>query len=346
MSSLLIRALKCCNKSRPPVWIMRQAGRHLASYRTLRARYSFLELCHQPELIAQVTKLPIDTYQMDAAILFSDILVVPEAMGVGLRFEESKGPIIERPVQNAQQVEDLPGAAELSSLNYVFEGIRCAKSQLEVPLIGFCGAPFTLASYLIEGKSSRDLKKTKKWMFQDPQSFHRLLDKLTQWSIAYLKLQVAAGVDAVQIFDSWANYLAFDQFQEFSKGYLEKILAGIQQTAIPSILFCRGSSVFAPQLATLQPAGIGIDWNCNLSQMRLSIPKTVALQGNLDPDLLYAPLPMIEKTVNQLLDSMQGDKGFVFNLGHGIAPDVSEKAVHVLVNCVKRREFCPVTSSY
>jgi uroporphyrinogen decarboxylase len=346
MLSLFLDALNCCNESRPPVWLMRQAGRHLASYRALRSRYSFLEMCHEPELIAQVTLLPIDAYQMDAAILFSDILVIPEAMGVGLLFEENKGPIIERPVQTAQDIENLPSATNLSALNYVFNGIRCVKPQLNVPLVGFCGAPFTIASYLIEGKSSRDLKKTKQWMFRDPESFHRLLDKLTEWSIAYLRSQIAAGVNAVQIFDSWANYLAFDQFQEFSQAYLQKILVGIQETKVPAILFCRGSSVFAPQLATLQPAGIGVDWNCDLAAMRQCIPKTIALQGNLDPDVLYAPLSVIEKTVNRLLDRMQGDQGFIFNLGHGISPDVSEEAVRTLVECVKRREYCHAISSY
>jgi len=346
MNDLFLRALHCCNDSRPPVWLMRQAGRHLASYRALRSRYSFLEMCHEPDLISQVTLLPIKAYQMDAAILFSDILVIPEAMGVGLHFEETKGPLIERPIQTAQDIDQLPSAEEIFKLNYVAQGIRCVKPHLNVPLIGFCGAPFTVASYLIEGKSSRNLKKTKQWLFQDPESFHRLLSKIADWSIAYLHLQIEAGVQAIQIFDSWANYLGFDQFKEFSLAYLQKILLGIQKTHIPSILFCRGSSVFAPQLATLNPAGIGIDWNCQLITMRQQVPASIALQGNLDPDLLYAPLSKIEQEVNRLLDQMTGDKGFIFNLGHGVLPDVSEDAVRTLVNCIKRREPCLATSSF
>lgn len=338
MNDLFLRALHCRNTlSRPPVWLMRQAGRHLASYRALRQRYSFLEMCHEPELIAQVTLLPLTAYDMDAAILFSDILVIPEAMGVGLRFEEQTGPLIERPLRTPQDIEALPLPTDLAELRFVAQGIQQLKPHLRVPLIGFCGAPFTIASYLIEGKTSRDFKKTKQWMLQDPSSFHRLLDKIVSWSLAYLQLQVNAGVDAVQIFDSWANTLAHHQFREFSLAYLQQLVKGMQHTQIPLILFCRGSSVFAPQLAEIQPVGIGFDWNCQLSQMRRSIPYPIALQGNLDPAVLYAPLPRLRREVNRLLDEMKGDTGFIFNLGHGIAPDVSESAVHTLVDCVKRK---------
>jgi uroporphyrinogen decarboxylase len=316
----------------------------MSSYRALRKRYSFLSMCHEPDLIAQTTLLPIQAYGMDAAILFSDILVVAEAMGVGLRFEEQVGPLIERPIQSRQQIKALP-SPDPSKLTFVAQGIRQLKSQLHVPLIGFCGAPFTVASYMIEGKTSRDLKKTKRWMFQDPQGFHALLKKIGDWSICYLKLQIEAGVDAIQIFDSWANSLAHHPFREFSLRYLQYLLNGIRDTKIPTLLFCRGSSVFAPQLAELQPAGIGLDWNCHLSHIRHSIPKTIALQGNLDPDTLYAPLSRLESEVQRLLDEMEGDPGYIFNLGHGIAPDVSEEAVHTLVDCVKRKRKCPTTLS-
>jgi uroporphyrinogen decarboxylase len=334
MNDLFLQALHGRNDSRPPVWLMRQAGRHLASYRKLRERYSFLEMCHEPDLIAHVTLLPIEAYEMDAAILFSDILVIPEAMGVGLRFEEQTGPVIERPILNRGDIEKLP-SPDPSKLHYVAEGIRLLKSQLKVPLIGFCGAPFTVASYMIEGKSSRDLKKTKKLMLQDPEGFHALLKKIMEWSAAYLKLQIGAGVDAVQVFDSWANFLAYHQFREFSLAYLEYLLKSISDKKVPAILFCRGSSVFAPHLAELKPAGIGIDWNCQMAQMRKVIPSSIALQGNLDPDILYAPLPQIRREAARLLDEMEGDRAFIFNLGHGVAPDVSEEAVRTLVECVK-----------
>lgn len=189
---------------------------------------------------------------------------------------------------------------------------------------------------MIEGKTSRDFKKTKKWLWSHPSSFHQLLRLLADWSIAYLNLQIEAGVDALQIFDSWAHVLADRQFQEFSLAYLEYILKGLKKP-VPVILFCRGSSVFAHLLAHIKPAGIGLDWNCNLPALRKTVSHSIALQGNLDPDLLYAPLNKIREEAKQLLDSMQGDPGFIFNLGHGLAPDVSEEAVRTLVECVQSR---------
>lgn len=335
--SLFLDALNCSNCARPPIWMMRQAGRHLASYRALRARYSFLEMCHTPDLITHVTLLPIEAYQMDAAILFSDILVIPEAMGLTLRFEEKIGPIFDHPLKNRQDIQALLNHEHSDKLRFVSQGIKQLKSDLNVPLIGFCGAPFTLASYMIEGRSSRDLKKTKQWMFNDPQSFHHLLVKIADWSVAYLRQQIEAGVDAIQLFDSWANYLADPQFREFSLFYLERIMQGLRDLNTPIILFCRGSSVFAPLLATIKPAGIGLDWNCQLSEMRKYIPHTIALQGNLDPDVLYAPATTIRKEVKRICDEMQNDRGFIFNLGHGISPDVSEDAVRTLVACIKER---------
>ncbi len=335
-SALLMQALSCKNSSRPPVWLMRQAGRHLAAYRNLRKKYSFLELYHDPDLIAEVTLLPIHAYGLDAAILFSDILVIPEALGLGLHFEEKLGPVFDRPLKSVTDIVQLANP-DLTRLLFVQKGIKCIKTILDKPLIGFCGAPFTVASYMIEGGSSRDLKKTKRWMFEDPASFHLLLTKIADWSIAYLQMQIDAGVNAVQIFDSWANTLAHAQFHEFSLAYLQYILDRLKRPETPVILFCRGSSVFAPELAKIGPHAISIDWNCHLKEMRRRVGYPVALQGNLDPDILYAPLSHIEKEVGRLLDEMHGDKGFIVNLGHGIAPDVTEDAVRTLVECVKQR---------
>ena len=343
--SLFLKALSCTNTSGPPVWMMRQAGRHLATYREIRKKHSFLDMCHDPQLIKKVTYLPLDAYDVDAAILFSDILVVPEAMGLKLRFEDKIGPIFDHPITSEKDIQNLLNEEFCEKkLDFVSEGIKYLQKDLVVPLIGFCGAPFTLASYMIEGQSSRDLKKTKQWMFNDPKSFHALLDKITNWSIAYLKLQIKAGVNALQIFDSWANFLAHHQFREFSFNYLQKILEGLKDYSTPIILFCRGSSVFAPQLAELSPGGISLDWNCHLKRMREQIPSNIALQGNLDPDVLYAPTEVIEYEVNRLLDEMEGDQGFIFNLGHGISPSVSENAVRTLVKCVKRRSECHAIS--
>lgn len=333
-NTLFTQALACRNRGRPPVWLMRQAGRYLPEYRALRDRYSFLEMCHQPDLIAEVTLMPINRFGFDAAILFADILLITEAMGFGLRFEDKAGPIIERPLNSPSDIEDIPSISHVNALDFVAKGICCLKQNLSVPLIGFCGAPFTVASYLIEGKTSRDLKKTKKWMLQDPISFHRLLKCIADWSIAYLTMQIHAGVDAIQIFDSWANALAHAQFREFSLHYLKYILERIP--TIPTILFCRGSSTFASQLVEAKPSAISLDWNCNIGNMRKVIPH-IALQGNLDPDILDAPPSVVEKEVDAILDSMQGDPGFIFNLGHGIFPTASLESVHTLVDCVKKR---------
>ncbi len=313
MESLFLRALQGKNtSSRPPIWLMRQAGRHLPSYRSMRQRYSFLEMCHQPDLIAQATMLPIQAYGMDAAILFSDILLILEAMGVGLHFEEQAGPKIERPLHTSAEVEALPWPDDLSHFRGMEQGIRLLRRELKVPLIGFCGAPFTLASYLIEGKTGKEFKKTKEWLFKDPESFHRLLEKLTAWCLADLHLQIRAGVQAIQIFDSWANVLAYAEFREFSLLYLKKIVEGISHTGIPCLLFARGSSVFAPELASLKAAGVSLDWNCHLPTMRQRILPSVALQGNLDPHLLYAPLPKLKKEVQRLLGEMEGDPELYF----------------------------------
>lgn len=335
MNDLLLKSLRCCNYERAPIWIMRQAGRYMPEYRALRKQYSFLEMCHQPELIAEITQLPLRVFEMDAAILFSDILVIPEALGVGVRFEDGIGPIIERPLQSEKDIDALPSPNISEALHYVEKGIKLLRPQLKVPLIGFCGAPFTVASYMIEGGSSRDLRKTKQWMLRHPDSFHRLLSKIADCSIAYLKMQIGAGVQVIQIFDSWAHVLGHTQFQEFSLAYFDKILGAIKATDVPVILFCRGSSVFAQQLAQIQPAAVGLDWNSDIVHMRQSIPSTVALQGNLDPDILYADHAVIRKEARRILNGMKGDPAFIFNLGHGIHPDIPTDAVKVLVECVK-----------
>lgn len=336
MNDLLIQALHCKNQLRPPVWLMRQAGRYMPEYRHLRSKYSFLELCHNPDLITEVTLLPINKFGFDAAILFSDILMIPEAMDVGLRFEEDVGPIIDRPIQTAHDIDKI-GIPNESHFIFIQQGIKQLKRCLDVPLIGFCGAPFTVASYMIEGKSSRDHKKTKQWMFSEPTHFHKLLKKIADWSIHYLNLQIDAGVDVIQIFDSWASSLAYPQFLEFSLPYFQTIMNGLKNPKIPVIIFCRGSSFFAHDIAKINPSGISLDWNCDLKQIRKNVPYPIALQGNLDPHVLYSSKDTIKKEVNRILDGMKGDKGFIFNLGHGILPDIPEKSVHTLVDCIKDR---------
>lgn len=333
--SLFLNALHCQNKDRAPIWIMRQAGRYMPQYRAIREKFSFLEMCHQPELAATITKMPIDAFGFDAAILFSDILVIPEALHVGLRFEEGKGPIIERPLRSEADITSLPTPEIESALDFVAKAIKITKSQLTVPLIGFAGAPFTVASYMIEGGSSRDLKKTKQWMLRHPASFHSLLKKITDCTIAYLKLQVSSGVNAIQLFDSWANTLAHAQFQEFSLHYMKTILEALRTLNIPIIVFCRGSSVFAEQLATISPAAIGLDWQVDMAHLRQKISKNIALQGNLDPDILYGDAATIKREAKKIMMGMKREEGFIFNLGHGIHPDTPMDAVKTLVDCVK-----------
>lgn len=340
MNRLFLDALSCQNQDRAPVWMMRQAGRYMPQFRALRERYDFLTLCKQPELAAEVTRLPIDLLGVDAAILFSDILVVLGAMGVGLRFERGVGPVIERPVENAAAVARLPRPDIQETLGYVGDAIRLLRRDLQVPLIGFAGAPFTVASYLIEGGSSRSYRKMKEWMFSDPESFHRLLQHLTDITIEYLQMQVAAGAQALQIFDSWANVLAYPQFMEFSLGYMQQIVEALRHTGVPIMLFCRGSSIFAEAMATAQPAGISVDWNADLAALAKRLPQGIALQGNLDPDVLYAPDVVIEREVRRMLERMQGHPGYIFNLGHGLKPDMDLAKVKVLVETVK--QFKPV----
>lgn len=333
-NDLLLKALRCKNDQRPPVWLMRQAGRYMPEYRKLRSQHSFLEMCHNPELIAEVTQLPIQAFGMDAAILFSDILVIPEALQVGLRFEEQRGPIIECPIRTKADIDLLPNINMGEALDYVAKGIKLAKSQLQVPLIGFCGAPFTVASYMIEGGSSRDLRKTKQWMIKDPESFHQLLAKIADSSIEYLNMQIDAGVDALQFFDSWAYFLSHQHFREFSLAYMQRLLKGLKKE-VPVILFCRGSSIFASQLAEIKPSGISLDWHCDITQMRRHIGPGIALQGNLDPDILFGSHSTIRKEVQRILNGMKADQGFIFNLGHGMLPEIPCDAVKVLVDTVQ-----------
>jgi uroporphyrinogen decarboxylase len=314
---------------------MRQAGRYMPEFRKIRAKHSFLEVCHDPELAAEVTLLPIKAFNMDAAILFSDILVIPEAFNIGLRFEDQKGPVIDRPLCTPADIYSLPKIDIKHSLAFVEKTIKLLIPRLKVPLIGFCGAPFTIASYMIEGGSSRDLKKTKQWLLKDPESFHHLLQLITDYTIEYMQLQASAGIHAFQIFDSWASVLGHTQFREFSLKYLHRLTQSFKSTGIPLILFCRGSSIFASQLAEINPAAISIDWNGELAKIRAEIPATIALQGNLDPDILYAPRKLLKKEINQLLKSMHGDPGYIFNLGHGIHPDISVDAVKTLVETVQ-----------
>ncbi len=321
----MLDALSCTNKSgRPPVWLMRQAGRYMYEYQALRKKYDFLTLCHTPELICEVTHLPINAFGFDAAILFSDILLITQALGFDLSFEDEVGPVIGNPLKQGARLEYREVV-----LHNVLEGIKLLKKSLNVPLIGFAGAPFTVASYLIEGKSSKDLSKTKKWLEEDPKSFEKLLDVLADCTIEYLNRQIEAGCDALQLFDSWAIYLGPEEFDRFCVKPIEKIVKGLKKC--PVILFSRGD---ATRFAKISPQAISCDWTCDLEKARNAMPE-IALQGNLDPDILLRDSKTVIQETKALLDKMKGDPGYIFNLGHGVHKSTPRENVEALVDTVK-----------
>lgn len=317
---MLLDALKGKNKGRPPVWIMRQAGRYLPEYRKLREKHSLKELFFTPELAAAVTKLPVDILGVDAAILFSDITTVVLALGLSLDFSE--GPVIQGTIRRLDVRE---------ALQPVSEAIRIVKPQLNVPLLGFCGGPFTVASYILERHSGADLPVTKKQIYQNPVEFTRLLDQIADATVEYVKMQEEAGADAIQIFDSWAHVLSKEHFDAYCMPYLKKLIEAVK---IPVILFMRGAHTRLKELVSLNPSCISFDWQKPLSELRREVP--MAVQGNLEPDLLYAPLPVIEEKTRQLLASMDQDPAFIVNLGHGMKPDMSVESTRCFVNTVKK----------
>lgn len=308
-NDLFMRAVRCEKVERPPIWIMRQAGRYLPEYRALRAQHSFQTLVHTPELAAQVTHLPIDLLGFDAAILFSDILVITEVFGYRMDFSD-QGMKLKTPAEAVS----LPVA---STLNYVPKAIHLLKKSLKVPLIGFCGGPYTVCRYMDQINPE--------W-----------LDKVTEASIEYLKLQVEAGVDALQIFDSWAGLLSSEEFQAVSLPYLKRMVQALKPLGVPIILFCRGSSRHIHDLAALEPSAIGFDWEMEMKEIRKQVPSHIAVQGNLNPVLLSGPLPALQSATELLLQSMQDTSGYIFNLGHGIEPSASVENVRWLVHRIKK----------
>ena len=336
MNTLFLDAAFSKQTERPPVWMMRQAGRFMPEYWEIKNKYSFLEMCKTPELAADVTMLPVDLLGIDAAILFSDILVTGEAMGGDLSFTQGVGPRFANPVSSLADVNAL-NVDCLDKLQYVADAIKVIQQRLDnkIPLIGFAGAPFTVMSYLVEGGSSKDFKKTKLLMHNQPEVAHQLLAKIATVTAEYLNLQIAAGVNAIQIFDSWALALSWNDYQEFSHRYIQEIIAKLNRKDIPVISFCKGSSVFAPIMAEAKPDVISVDWNADLLNIKKSLPAGIAVQGNLDPHVLYADKPVIKKHILALFERMRGEKGFIFNLGHGIMPDIPFDHVKYAIEVVK-----------
>lgn len=325
-----------------PVWLMRQAGRYLPEYRATRAKAgSFLALCHNPDLATEVTLQPLERFALDAAILFSDILTVPDAMGLGLHFVEGEGPKFTYPLRHEQDVQRLH-VPDMQRLRYVFDAVNSIHRALNgrVPLIGFSGSPFTLACYMVEGSGSRDFRLLKTMLYQRPQLLHHILDINAQTLSLYLNEQIKAGAQAVQIFDTWGGILSDAAFQEFDLHYLKQVISGLQREAdgrrVPVIVFTKGGGQWLDQLADLEIEALGVDWTVNLKQARRLAGARVALQGNLDPLVLFGNSESIECEVRRLLADYGEGSGHVFNLGHGINqytdPEMVKFAVEAIHN--------------
>ena len=321
---------------------MRQAGRYLPEYRQLRAQAgSFMNLCTNPELACEVTLQPLRRFPLDAAILFSDILTIPDAMGLGLYFAEGEGPKFEKIIQSAADVEQLKRPDPSTSLSYVMDAVSLIRKTLDgdVPLIGFSGSPWTLATYMVEGGSSKAFAKIKGMIYGDPQTAHLLLDKLADAVIDYLNAQIESGAQAVQIFDTWGGVLSPDMFRSFSLRYLEKIVNGLHRSydgkTIPVVLFCKGCNSHLEALADTGCDGLGVDWTITLAEARNRVGKRVSLQGNLDPAIMLTSPEVIESRVKETLASFGKGSGHVFNLGHGITPEVDPHHMTVLTQSVR-----------
>jgi uroporphyrinogen decarboxylase len=334
--SLFIKACKRQETERTPVWIMRQAGRYLPEYRAIREKYDFLTTCKTPELAAEVTVQPIDIIKTDAAILFSDILVIPEAMGMHLELIESKGPVFDAPVRDLQAIENLRTEGIVERLNYVLEAVKVTKERLNgrVPLIGFSGSPWTLATYMVEGKGSKNFDVVKTFIYQEPAAAHRLLQILADSVVEYLNAKIAAGCDAVQIFDTWAGILSPSDFEEFSLKYIRYICDNLKTGGAPVIVFAKGVNSYAP-LAQLKCDSLGVDWTKEIGAVRREINGAKALQGNMDPTVLFAPREKIRAETERVLQSYGKGAGHVFNLGHGILPKTPVENAQFFVECVK-----------
>jgi uroporphyrinogen decarboxylase len=335
----LLRALRCEPVDTTPVWVMRQAGRYLPEYRATRAKAgSFMALATNPELACEVTLQPLRRYALDAAILFSDILTIPDAMGLGLSFAQGEGPQFARPVRTRADVQRLGVPDMHSELRYVMDAVRLIRSELagRVPLIGFSGSPWTLACYMVEGEGSRDFATAKAMCWNEPALAHQLLETLARSVVAYLSAQAAAGAQALMIFDTWGGMLGPAAFREFSLRYLGRIAAGLKTDAhardVPLILFSKGANAHLAEMAGTGCAALGVDWTIDLADARQAVNGKVALQGNLDPAVLRASPEVIRREVRRVLDSYGRGPGHVFNLGHGITPEVDPEHVQVLVD--------------
>ncbi|MBT8091571.1 MAG: uroporphyrinogen decarboxylase [Gammaproteobacteria bacterium] len=341
VNDLFLRALRREPTPRTPVWIMRQAGRYLPEYREVRAQAGdFMSLCRNAELACEVTLQPLRRFKLDAAILFSDILTVPDALGLGLYFAAGEGPRFERPVQNAAAIRKLAVPDVRSSLGYVFEAVSTIRTALDgkVPLIGFAGSPWTVATYMVEGRSSRDFTTIKGLAKEDPTSLLKLLDIVTETTVHYLNAQIEAGAQAIMVFDTWGSALDADDYRRFSLANMQTIVDNLARDkgaeTIPVILFTKGAGERLADMANTGCDALGVDWTTDLATARRYVEDKVALQGNLDPATLRESPEVIQQGVADTLASYGHGHGHVFNLGHGITPDIDPDHLGVLVDAV------------
>lgn len=324
-----------------PVWMMRQAGRYLPEYRETRAKAGdFMALCKNTELACEVTLQPLRRFPLDAAILFSDILTIPDAMGLGLYFETGEGPKFERPIQSFSDVEKLPVPDPELELKYVMDAVRAIRHALQgdVPLIGFSGSPWTLATYMVEGGSTKTFGKIKKMAFSEPQAMHLLLDKLADSVVLYLNAQVKAGAQSLMVFDTWGGVLSPASYQEFSLQYMTKIVDGVirenEGRKVPITLFTKNGGQWLEAIAATGCDAVGLDWTTDIADAKRRVGDKVALQGNMDPCMLHAPIQRIEQEVQGILEGFGDGTGHVFNLGHGIHPDIDPVKAGAFINAV------------
>lgn len=339
----LLRALKRQPVDCTPVWIMRQAGRYLPEYRASRARAGdFLTLCKTPELACEVTLQPIRRFPLDAAILFSDILTIPDAMGLGLSLNEGVGPKFANPVRTPADIAALPELDIDKDLSYVTDAVRLVRRELngEVPLIGFAGSPWTLMTYMVEGGSSKDFSRAKSILYDDPASAHTLLQKVTTAISGYLKAQADAGAQALMVFDTWGGSLSSAAYQEFSLAYMQKVVAALKTDLttkdIPITLFTKGGGNWLERIADTGCDGVGLDWTISISEAWNRVGDRVALQGNMDPSVLYASADKVVAEVTSIMREFGNGPGHIFNLGHGIHPGIDPEKVGVLVDTVHK----------
>jgi uroporphyrinogen decarboxylase len=337
----LLRALLRQPVEYTPIWLMRQAGRYLSEYNQTRARAgNFLALCKNPDYATEVTMQPLARFPLDAAILFSDILTIPDAMGLGLYFSEGEGPRFERPLREEGEIRDLTVPDPDTHLRYVMDAVSQIRRTLnnEVPLIGFSGSPFTLACYMVEGRGSSDFRQIKTMLYQRPELLHHILDINAQAVTTYLNAQIESGAQAVMIFDTWGGVLSHNAYPEFSLRYMQQIMAGLQRdhdgARIPRVVFTKGGGLWLEQIVDSGCDAIGLDWTIDIGEARRRVGEKVALQGNLDPSVLFASAEVITAEVEKILASFGSGTGHVFNLGHGISQFTPPESAAVLVNAV------------